>query len=136
MSDTGKPVPAVTPEMQPFFDGATRHELWLQRCTDCGSFRFPARELCSSCLSPSSTWERASGGGEVFSFTIMHQVYHPAFAAEAPYGVVIVKLDEGPKLTSNLRGVSARDVRIGTRVEVAFEEFGEVTLPVFRPASS
>jgi uncharacterized OB-fold protein len=136
MSGIGKPVPAITPEMQPFYDGTARHELWLQRCSACGAFRFPAREVCSECLSADSTWERASGRGEIWSFTILHQVYHPAFAAEAPYAVVIVKLDEGPKLTSNLRGTAARDVRIGTRVEVGFEEFGGVTLPVFMKAGT
>lgn len=132
MSGIDRPVPAITPEMQPFYDGAARHELWLQRCSACDAFRFPAREVCSECLSADSTWERASGHGEIWSWTIMHQVYHPAFAAEAPYAVVIVKLDEGPKLTSNLRGTASRDVRIGTRVTVDFEKFGDVTLPVFR----
>lgn len=132
MSDIGKPVPAVTPEMRPFFDGAARGELLLQRCTSCGTFRFPARALCTECLSSAATWERSAGRGEVWSFTVMHQVYHPAFAAEVPYAVVIVRLDEGPKLTANLRGTPAHEVRIGTRVVVDFERIGDVALPVFR----
>jgi len=46
-----KPIPTITPEMQPFFAAAKRHELAVQRCTQCGTHRFPPRELCSQCLS-------------------------------------------------------------------------------------
>lgn len=136
MSEIAKPTPAITAEMQPFYEGAARHELWIQHCDACGTYRFPARDLCSHCLSPQATWERASGRGEIYSFTILHQIYHPAFAAEVPYAVVIVRLDEGPKLTSNLVDVAPNDVRIGTRVEVAFRDFGGVTLPVFAPVAA
>lgn len=133
MSSIGKPVPDITPEMKPFFDGARQHELWVQRCTGCNDYRFPARELCSACLSRQSTWERVSGRGSVYSFTIMHQVYHPSFAAEVPYAVVIVELEEGPRLTSNLVGVPIDQVRIGLPVEVTFEAYSdEVVLPKFR----
>ena len=46
MSAYTKPVPAITPEMRPFFDAAKRHELVVQRCTHCGTHRFPgARDL-------------------------------------------------------------------------------------------
>ena len=129
MTTMEKPAPTVTAELQPFFDGARRGELMLQRCSDCRAYRFPARDRCAACLSLDSTWERASGRGEIWSFTIMHQIYHPAFADEAPYAVVVVRLDEGPKLTSSLAGVAANDVRIGARVRVAFVDSGEVGLP-------
>lgn len=137
MSSIAKPVPLVTEEMRPFFDGAKRGELWLQRCADCGTYRFPARAWCSSCLSQRTQWERSSGRGEVYAFTVMHQVYHPAFATEVPYAVVIVKLAEGPKVTSKLVDVAADAVRIGLAVEVEFEDFGpDVSLPVFRAAGA
>ena len=75
-----KPIPAITPEMRPFFEAAKRHELVVQRCTQCGTHRFPAREICSSCLSREVEWVPVSGAGEVFSYNVMHQVYHPGFA--------------------------------------------------------
>ena len=67
MADYKKPIPAVTPEMKPFFDAAKRHELVVQRCTRCGLHRFPARDICSNCLSREGEWVKASGHGEVFS---------------------------------------------------------------------
>ena len=135
MNAYAKPIPSITPELRPFFDAAKRHELVVQRCRGCGTHRFPARELCSTCLSRDSEWVRVSGAGEVFSFNVMHQVYHPGFATEVPYAVVIVKLAEGAKMTSNLVGVAPQDVRIGMPVRVVFEDItDEVTLPKFAPA--
>jgi uncharacterized OB-fold protein len=135
MSDYTKPVPAITPEMQPFFDAAKRHELVIQRCTRCGARRFPAREICSQCLSRSAEWVRVSGQGEIFSYNVMHQVYHPGFADEVPYAVVLVKLKEGAKMTSNLVGVKPHDIKIGMPVRAVFEDITEeITLPKFAPA--
>jgi uncharacterized OB-fold protein len=132
MTTYSKPVPSVTPEMRPFFEGARRHELMIQKCTGCGAFRFPPRERCAECLSSESTWEKASGNGEIFSYNVMHQIYHPGFATEVPYAVVLVQLEEGPRLTSNLVGVSPHEIRIGMPVRVVFEDVADdVTLPKF-----
>jgi len=130
-----KPVPAITPEMVPFFEAAKRHQLVVQRCTQCGTHRFPAREICSTCLSRASEWVPVSGAGEVFSYNVMHQVYHPGFADEVPYAVVVIKLTEGAKMNSNLVGVSPDRIRIGMPVRVIFEDItDDVTLPKFAPA--
>jgi uncharacterized OB-fold protein len=135
MSAYAKPVPAITPEMRPFFEGAKRHELRVQRCPACGVHRFPARAICSNCLSTDAEWVRVSGDGEIFSFNVMHQVYHPGFASEVPYAVVVVQLAEGAKIVSNLVGVAPHDIRIGMPVRVLFEDItDEVTLPKFAPA--
>lgn len=132
---TSRPIPAISAEMRPFYEGAGRGELLVQRCRGCGALRFPARALCSECLSNQADWAPVSGRGEVFSFNVMHQVYHPGFAAEVPYAVVLVKLEEGPKLISNLVGIAPRDIRIGMPVRVVYEPLSdEITLPKFAPA--
>lgn len=130
-----RPIPAPSAEMRPFYDGARRGELLVQRCRACGALRFPARALCSECLSIEAEWTPVSGHGEIYSFNVMHQVYHPGFAGEVPYAVVLVKLVEGPKLISNLVGVAPSDIRIGMPVRVVFEALNEeITLPKFAPA--
>jgi uncharacterized OB-fold protein len=132
MGDYTKPVPVITPELRPFFEAARRRELVVQRCVQCGTQRFPAREICSTCLSRAAEWVKVSGEGEVFSYNVMHQVYHPGFADEVPYAVVMVKLKEGVKMHSNLVGVNVHDIRIGMPVTVVFEDISdEVTLPKF-----
>jgi uncharacterized OB-fold protein len=134
MAEYNKPIPAITPDMQPFFAAAKRHELVVQRCRGCGTHRFPVREICSSCLSRDAEWVTVSGEGEIFSYNIMHQVYHPGFADEVPYAVVVVKLKEGAKMNSNLTGIQPHAIKIGMPVKVVFEDISdEVTLPKFVP---
>lgn len=119
--------------MAPFIEGASQSRLMIVKCDECGATSFPAREFCTNCLSARSSWIQASGLGEVFSFNVMHQVYHPGFAAEVPYAVVVVKLEEGPKMVTNLIGVKPHEIRCGMPVEVMFDRIGGVTLPQFRP---
>lgn len=127
-----RPVPTITPELKPFFEAALRRQLVVPRCCGCGTYRFPPREICSTCLGSDSEWVEVSGEGEVFSFNVMHQVYHPGFAAEVPYAVVSIRLKEGPRMVSNLVGVPASEVRIGMPVRVVFEEVAAgVVLPKF-----
>jgi uncharacterized OB-fold protein len=123
--------------MAPFFEGARQGQLVVQACGECGTLRFPAQELCANCLSSQADWVKMSGRGEVYSYNVMHQVYHPGFAAEVPYAVVVIKLEEGPKLVSNLVGVKPHEIRCGMPVEVVFEELNDqITLPKFRPRIS
>ena len=128
-----KPVPEVTAELRPFFEGAKRGELLVQKCGGCGRHRFPPRAICSDCLSREAGWARVSGRGTVFSFAVMHQVYHPAFAAEAPYPIVVVELEEGARMISNVVDCPPADLKVGLPVEVVFErQTDDVTLPKFR----
>lgn len=133
MSAVAKPLPTVTPATEPFFAGARAGELRVQRCTACGELRFPARSRCSHCLATGAAWVPVSGRGEVYSFVVMHQVYHPAFAAEVPYTVAVIQLAEGPRMLTNVVGTPPSEIRVGMPVEVVFEKRSdEVTLPQFR----
>jgi uncharacterized OB-fold protein len=135
MTTTAKPLPRTTQELAPFFAAAQRRELVVQRCAGCGLLRFPPRELCSRCWSRDADWTPVSGRGEVFSFYWMHQVYHPGFAAEVPYAVVVVKLVEGPYMVSNVVGATRDQLRVGLPLTVTFDEVDDgVTLPKFRIA--
>ncbi len=136
MSAYPKPLPDLTGPMKPFWEAARRHELVVQRCVGCGAHRFPARDLCSRCLSREVEWVRVSGRGSVFSWAVMHQVYHPGFADDVPYPIVIVELEEGARLVSNLIDCPVADIRAGMPVEATFDDVTpEVTLPKFRPCT-
>lgn len=133
---TEKIVPVVTDALAPYFEAAASGRLVVQRCVSCGTLRFPARSVCGGCLSEESDWTPVSGRGEVYSFFWMHQVYHPAFANEVPYAIAVVRLEEGPCMTTNVLDCSKEELRVGLPVEVVFEERGEVKLPQFRPRAS
>ncbi|MGH7820723.1 MAG: Zn-ribbon domain-containing OB-fold protein, partial [Candidatus Binatia bacterium] len=85
----------MSEELRPFFAAAREGRLVVQRCPDCGALRFPPRPICSHCLGRRAEWTTVSGRGEIFSFNVMHQVYHPGFAGDVPYAVVLVELEEG-----------------------------------------
>ena len=50
-----------------------------------------------------------------------------------PYVVAIVELDEGPRMETNLVDCHHESIVVGMRVEVIFEDEGEIVLPRFRP---
>lgn len=128
-----KPLPRVTAENRPFWDATKRHELRLQRCAECGRFRYPPSPVCPDCLSEAVEWARVSGRGTITTFVVFHKVYFESFAGEAPYNVVQVRLEEGPRLTANLVGVRNEELAVGTPVEVVFDDVTpEITLPRFR----
>lgn len=132
-----KPIPVPDEESRPFFEGAKQRKLMIQRCLDCETYHFPFRRWCNACQGPRLEWVPASGKGEVYTFVIVHYVYHPGFAREVPYNLVTVKLDEGPLVLSNLVGCKNEEIMIGMPVEATFEDItGEITLPKFRLAGS
>ena len=106
----------------------------IQRCAACGTWRHPPVPICSACHATTHRWERVSGRGRVFSYTIAHHAVHPALVERVPYNIALVELPDagGVRLVSNLVDVPGEEVAIGLEVEVVFEEQGEVTLPRFR----
>jgi uncharacterized OB-fold protein len=129
-----KPVPIPDELSRPFFDAARRGELVLQRCRACGQYVALGSRVCTECLGEELDWTAVSGRGTLFTFGIMHQLYHPAFEAELPYNLAVVELDEGPRLNSNVVGVANNDLRIGMRLEATFtQQGGDVWLPRFKP---
>ena len=131
----GKPLPRVTADNRPFWEATKRHELRLQRCRDCGRFRYPPAPVCPGCLGEEAEWARVSGRGTVTTFVVFHKVYFESFAADAPYHVVQVELEEGPRLTANLVDVPNDQLAVGMPVEVVFDDVTrEITLPRFRRA--
>ncbi len=73
-----------------------------------------------------------SGQGRVWSYVVAHPPLLPDYAALAPYNVVLVELDEAPRirLVGNLvaepgaaiGSLPAERLRIGARVRVVFDD--------------
>jgi uncharacterized OB-fold protein len=134
VSDTAKPLPPITAEARPFWEGCLAGELRYQACLGCGRAQFYPRTLCAGCGGRRLEWRRSAGRGTVHAVTVVHRAPSPAFRAEVPYAVVLVDLDEGFRMMGNVLGVEPALVRIGHRVEVVFERRGELALPQFTPA--
>ncbi|HUP76682.1 MAG TPA: OB-fold domain-containing protein [Acidimicrobiales bacterium] len=85
--------------------------------------------MCPSCHSLKWTTRESSGRGTVYSWIMSH---HPTEPDAQPRIVVLVDLEEGVRLVSNLQGVAVSDVRNGMAVELCFDDFEGVVLPQFR----
>src|SRR3989442_222830 len=96
-----KPLPRVDEESRGYWEALARHELYFQRCRDCGTARFYPRAVCPSCLSSATEWVRASGRGTVYTFTVTQQNQSPGFREELPYVLAMVELAEGPRPVPN-----------------------------------
>ena len=129
-----KAAPAPTPETQPYWDGCAAGELRIQRCLDCGKPYFYPRPVCPSCGSGRVEWFTASGQAALYSYVINHR---PAagFEDDVPYAIAVVELAEGPRMMTSIRGVPATPeaLVLDMPLRVAFEQRGEVWLPVFTP---
>jgi uncharacterized protein len=117
-----------------FWNALGEGELRIQRCSACATFRHPPRPVCAHCGARESEWLPVSGRGEVWSFTVIHPPTLPAFADRTPYAAVVVRLDEGVFLVSNLIGCPPDAIAVGARVELAITEVeAGLFLPLFRP---
>jgi len=134
MSDlVPKPKPRPAPESLPYWQAAREHRLALPKCEDCQKFWFPPSRTCPHCLSANFSFQNVSGKGKIFSFVTFHRVYRPAFANDVPYVVALIELDEGPRLLSNIMGVTHDQVKCEMRVEVVFDDYDEdISIPKFK----
>ena len=117
-----------------FFGFLRQGRLMGVKCLDCGELMLPPRPICKGCGSGNLEWVELKGRGKVEAFTVIH-VAPSRFKPEAPYLLVIVKLDEGPRITARLTGCSPEKVSVGLPVEGDVESWTRDGLPTFRPLS-
>jgi len=135
---TSPPPPSTNPDTQPFWDACARHELRLQRCDACSTFRFYPGPMCPSCGSFEHEWVQVTGRGEVYSYVIVRRAASSAFNGEVPYATALVELEGagGIRLPARIVDCPVDDVAIEMAVEVVFETASEgFTVPVFRPVA-
>ena len=135
MTDYPKPLPHITKLTQPFWTATAAGRLQVQKCTACGQLRFPPSKICDECMGEATIWVEVSGRGTVWSMCEFHRLYFKAFEPEMPYNVALVRLDEGPRMYTNLVGIDYNKIEIGMKVCAVFEKVTDtVTLLKFRPA--
>ena len=131
------PLPQPTPDDQGFWDACNDGRLVIQKCSGCGALRHLPRPMCPKCRSMRYEWAPMSGRGVVHSFTVVHHPVHPALRDQVPYGVVLVELEEGPRIVSNMLDMPVEDIAIGLPVVVTFQEVAPgVKLPKFIQADT
>ena len=137
MADALRPAPILTDDNAAFWEAAREHRLVAQRCASCRRLRHPPRPMCPHCRSLDAELVELSGQGTVYSFSIIH--YPPTPFFDYPVLAVLVDLDEGIRLVSNLVGVDPASIEgtslVGARVAVGWVSAdGDAELPVFHLA--
>ena len=120
----------------------TRGRVCIQRCNACSETQHPPEVLCQGCGSQDLGWHESKGEGRIESFTRVHHPVHPSLAAQCPYTLLVVSLDDlpGVHVIGNLSGDTATSVAIGQAVRAVFEEiedpeFGSLEIPQWELAS-
>jgi uncharacterized OB-fold protein len=137
MADQGerpfRVLPRVTPETEAFWTSGADGRLRFLRCTTCGLIVHPPGPICPACRTRTLEPQPVSGRATVATYTVNHQPWIPGF--DPPYVIAIVEIAEQPsvRLMTNLVGVDPDDVRIGMPVQVTFEQYDDVWLPLFEP---
>jgi len=132
MAEYTKPLPIPDDDTREFWEGCKKHELLIQKCEDCATFRFPPRTMCYKCLSTNFKWIKSSGRGEVYTFSNIFVPFGPGW--EKPYVLAIIQLEENVKMISNVIDCDPEVVGIGMKVAVCFDDVTEdITLPKFKP---
>jgi uncharacterized OB-fold protein len=131
---TERPLPAITPETEHFWEGTRSGELRLQKCAACSNVYFPPRPFCPQCASTKVGLLRASGRATLYSYVIHHRPV-PGFVP--PYSIAVVQLEEGPRMMTNIVETEQTPERLqlDMQLEVVFQRMNdEISLPLFRPA--
>lgn len=129
-----RPLPVIDLDNEPFWNAVREHRLVLQRCAECLLYRQPPMPMCPHCNSFEQEWVESTGRGKVHSWEIVRVPSHPFFS-NVPYNVVLVEMDEGPRLFGNLLDVDPEDIHDGMSVRVDFVDIEEdFTLYQFRAA--
>ncbi|HJH29727.1 MAG TPA: Zn-ribbon domain-containing OB-fold protein [Methanosarcinaceae archaeon] len=101
-----------------------RYNLIGTHCKECDEYYYPPRNLCPTCRRDGELESyKFNGEGEIVTYTIIHTAAE-GFEHQTPYALAIIKLDEGPRLTSQIIG-KPEEMKIGMRVKSVFRKLGQ-----------
>jgi uncharacterized protein len=121
------------PIMRPFWEGARVGKLMLQREPATGVVHWPPKPPYWK-GGGRLEWFAASGRGEIYSYVVAHEPFLPAFRHLLPLILVLVQVDEGPRLVGYMVNCAPDAMRFGMRVRVVFRPLTDrITLPVWEP---
>lgn len=138
MNDPKRPLPRADEfDTQAFWAGTKDKVFRYQQCNHCQAVIFYPRAHCTGCTESDLDWKDASGRATLYTYSVVRQSYHPFFRNLVPYVVAWVDLEEGPRILTNVVDVADADqVTIGMPLELTWEEHEELSIPLFKPASS
>ena len=120
--------PGIDHGNQWFWEGVARHELLVQRCASCATLRYPSTPMCAHCQSLEWEAQPVAGRGTVHTWIVSH---HPNDNDETGRIVVLVHLEEGLRMVSNVVDADPAELDHELPLQLTFRTYGDVTLPQF-----
>lgn len=125
--------PVADEDSAPFWEALRRHQVLLQKCSNCHEIRFPPMPGCPNC--GSGDWEQvtASGRGRIYSWIVVHRPLGTIAEADLPCTLATVELDEGCRVLGRFTGDAGVDVRVSTHY-VDHDDWTELAFLPAEPA--
>lgn len=117
-SDTDNVIP-IAPNLFEFTADGVR--LIGSRCVKCAEVRFPVSDFCPQCCTETTEVIPLSPRGTLYSFTVQRFRPPPPYRGPdvfEPYGVGMVELPEGLRVTSLLADTDPDGLRVGMDMEL------------------
>ena len=115
------------PGTSAYLDGVAQGVLRYQRCHACGQAQTLTRLACRCCGSADLRWADAAGSGTVYATTRVQRAPSDEFKALTPYTLVLVTLDEGPRVMAH----GSTGLAIGDRVVAGLRPDTDMPLILF-----
>ena len=103
-----------------------------KKCKKCQNLFFPSKNICCKCDSSDFCEYEFCGNGEIVTFSVIRTPMsdldgyeNEKFARKVPYVIAIIRLSEGPMLTSEIVDCDESEIFIGKKVEVVFRKIAE-----------
>jgi uncharacterized protein len=111
------PAPVIHPDSEPFWAGLAAGEFLVQRCSECGTRRFPIAPLCHVCLSFAYAWVRLEPHGTVHvAVVVARSTGAPQWRAAVPFTSGLVEMEHGLRLPGRILCSCAAPLRAGRAV--------------------
>jgi len=125
------PRPAADGLDHAYWEGARAHELRVQRCRRCSTWRWGPEWICHVCRSFDTEWVAVKPTGHLYGWERVWHPVHPALKSAVPYVVALVELPQagGVRMVGNLVGDPRALVRIGAAVRAVFEDHADGDQP-------
>lgn len=126
------PKPNVYVNTDPFWQAAQNRELVIQYCKDSGQFQHYPRPVSIYTGKRNLEWRKVSGKGKIYAHTTI-RIPGPGLDGRLPLPVATVELDEGVRMIANIVETDAADIKVGAKVEVAWDKItDDFVYPAFK----
>lgn len=102
-------------------------QLAYQRCGACAHVWYFQRGFCPACGSEQVATLQAGGAGRLYASTLVHRAPSDEFKPLVPYSIVLVDLQEGPRVM----GHGAPGLAIDSPVRCELREIAGRPIPYF-----